>query len=107
MGLLNLYKSVLSRSDKIVKKIIDEIDKSSKKVTLNDIVKTATDSKKIIKNLKNASDKASGTGITLTNNEIKDVMKVIKSLENRGLLLKGTARKLVVKNEDFSIFLGL
>ena len=26
--------------------------------------------------------------ITLTNNEIKDIMKVIKSLENRGILLK-------------------
>ena len=26
--------------------------------------------------------------ITLTNNEIKDIMKAIKSLENRGILLK-------------------
>ena len=31
------------------KKIINEADKLSKKVTLNDIIKTATDSKKIIK----------------------------------------------------------
>ena len=37
------------------------------------------------------SSKASG--ITLTNNEIKDIMKVIKSLENRGILIKRTARK--------------
>ena len=30
----------------------------------------------------------SGSGITLTNNEIKDIMKVDKSLENRRFLLK-------------------
>ena len=35
-----------------------------------------------------------GSGITLTNNEIKYIMKVIKSLENRGVLLKGTATKI-------------
>ena len=33
-------------------------------------------------------------------------MKVIKSLENRGILLKETNKKLLVKKEDFSIFLG-
>ena len=52
-------------------------------MTLNDILKTATNSNKFIKNLKNASNKALGTGITLTNNKIKDVMKVIKSLTIR------------------------
>ena len=35
--------------------------------------------------------------ITLTNNEIKDI-KVIKSLENRGILLKGTTAN--ITNED-------
>ena len=35
-----------------------------------------------------------GSGITLTNNETKDIIKVIKSLENRGILLKGTTRKI-------------
>ena len=34
-----------------------------------------------------------GSGITLTNNEMIDFIKVIKSLENRGILLKGTTRK--------------
>ena len=34
------------------------------------------------------------SGITPTNNEIKDIMKVIKSVENRGILLKGTTRKI-------------
>ena len=46
-----------------------------------------------------------GSGITLTNNEIKDIMKVIKSLENRGMLCKGTIEKLLVKKEDFKFFL--
>ena len=35
-----------------------------------------------------------GSGITLTYNEIKDIMKVFKSLENRAILLKGTTRKI-------------
>ena len=35
-----------------------------------------------------------GWGITLTNNEIKDILKVIKSLENWGILLKGTTIKI-------------
>ena len=33
------------------------------------------------------------SGITPTNNEIKDIMKVIKSVENRGILLKGTTKR--------------
>ena len=37
--------------------------------------------------------KIHGTAITLTNNEIKDIIKVIMSLENRGVLLKGTTTK--------------
>ena len=35
-----------------------------------------------------------GSGITLTNNEIRDIMKAVKSLENRGILFKGTNRKI-------------
>ena len=35
-----------------------------------------------------------GSGITLTDNEIKYIIKVIKSLENTGILLKGTTRKI-------------
>ena len=34
-----------------------------------------------------------GSGITLNNNEIKGIMKVIKSLENRGILLKRATEK--------------
>ena len=42
-----------------------------------------------------------GSGIILTNNEIRDIMKVIKSLENRGIVLKETTKNLLVKKEDF------
>ena len=33
------------------------------------------------------------SGITLINNEIDDIIKVIKSLENRGISLKGVTNK--------------
>ena len=51
--------------------------------------------KKIKKEMLSITD----SGITLTNNEIKYIIKVIKSLENRGLLLKVTTTK--IKKEDF------
>ena len=38
-----------------------------------------------------------GPETSLTNNEIKDIKKVIRSLENRGILLKETTEK-IVKN---------
>ena len=34
------------------------------------------------------------SGITLTNNKINDIIKVIKSLENTGILSKGTTTKI-------------
>ena len=46
-----------------------------------------------------------GSGITLTNNEIKDITKVSKSLENRGILLKGTTRKITTQQGGFLNFL--
>ena len=53
------------------------------------------------KNVLQASKKSFGAGITLTDNEIKDIMKVIKSLENRGILLKGTTRNITSQKEGF------
>ena len=35
-----------------------------------------------------------GSGITPTNSEIKDIIKVIKSVENRGILLKELLKEL-------------
>ena len=46
-----------------------------------------------------------GAGITRTDNEIKDIIKVIKSLENRGILLKGTNRKITSQEGGFLNFL--
>ena len=46
-----------------------------------------------------------GSGITLTKNEIKDIMKVIKSLENRGILLRETATKMTSQKGGFLHFL--
>ena len=51
-------------------------------------------------------DKNKGLEITITNNEIKDIMKVIKSLENRGILLKGTTRKIAGQEWVCLNFLG-
>ena len=45
-----------------------------------------------------------GSGITLTNNDINSI-KVIKSLENRGILLKRTTRKITSKEGGFLNFL--
>ena len=38
-------------------------------------------------------------------NEIKDIMKVIKSLENRGILIKGTTTKMTSQEGEFLNFL--
>ena len=37
----------------------------------------------------------------ITNNEIKAFIKVIKSLENRGILVKGTATKITSQEGRF------
>ena len=42
-----------------------------------------------------------GSWTNLINNEIKDIMKVIKSLENRGILLKGTTIKITSQEGGF------
>ena len=45
-----------------------------------------------------------GSGTTLRKNEIKDIIKVIKSLEKRGILLKGTTRRITSQEEGFLNF---
>ena len=39
------------------------------------------------------------SGITITNNKIKDIIKVIKSIENRGISLKGTTGKITSQGD--------
>ena len=46
-----------------------------------------------------------GSGIALKNNETKDIMNVIKSLENRGILLKRTTTKIAHEEGGFLNFL--
>ena len=41
-----------------------------------------------------------GHGITLTNSEIKDI-KVVRSLESKGILLKGTTEKVINQTRGF------
>ena len=44
--------------------------------------------------IKNWISLVTSSAITLINHEIKDIIKVIKSLENRGISLKETTRKI-------------
>ena len=46
-----------------------------------------------------------GSGLTLTSNEIKDIVKVIRSLENRGILLKQTTTRIASQEGGFLNFL--
>ena len=105
LDLINPDKSLRFRPDKMFTKIVNEADKLSKKVTNNDIKKIAANSRNFMHNSKNTSDNVLGTGITLTNNEIKYIMKVIESLENRGILLKGTTRKITSQERRLLNFL--
>ena len=56
------------------------------------------------KKIKNKISSIAGSGITLTNNGIKDIMKIIKSLQNRGIVLKGTTRKVTGQEGGFLNF---
>ena len=53
--------------------------------------------KLIVRKIKKGISLITGLWITLTNNEINDIVKVIKSLVNRGILLKGLLETLVFK----------
>ena len=47
-----------------------------------------------------------GIRLTLISNGMKDIMRVITSLEKRGILLKGTARKIAGQEGGLFNFLG-
>ena len=57
------------------------------------------------KKIKKGISSITRSGITLKNNEIKDIIKIIKSLENKGILLKGTTRKITSQEGGFLNFL--
>ena len=43
------------------------------------------------------------SAIKLTNNEIKHIVKVTNSIENRGILLKGTSKKITSQKRGLLI----
>ena len=74
------------------------------KIGVSDIIKTADTFNNII-NILEINVKCFGSGITLTSNEIKDIIKVVESLENRGVLLKGSGRIITSQKGRFSKYL--
>ena len=78
----------------------------SNKVSLDDVIKIADVSRNFLPDPKKFLSGLTifGTRIILTKNEVKDIVKVFKSLENRGILLKRTIRK--ITSQDLSISLG-
>ena len=73
------------------------------KVSDNRFNKTVTVANIFIKKLPKAE--LMGSGITLKNNEIKDIAKTIKSLEDRGILLKITTGKITSQEGGLLNFL--
>ena len=59
------------------------------------------------KKIKKRISSSKVSGITIASNEIKDIMKVIKFLENRGVLIKGTTRKVTRQEGRFLMIAGL
>ena len=59
----------------------------------------------LIKKFKKRFSSVTGSGITLTTNEIENIIKIMKHLENRGILLKGTTRKAASQEGGFLNFL--
>ena len=80
----------------------------SNKVSFDDVIKIADISRKFLPDSKKFladHTKKCRTRITLTNNEINDIMKVMKSVENRGILLNGTPRKISRQERGFLNFI--
>ena len=59
----------------------------------------------LLKKIKKYISSIKGSGTALTKNEKADIMKVIKSLENRGILSKGTTGKINSQKAECWIFL--
>ena len=87
----------LFHQDKTLNQIVNKADELSKKVSLYDVLEGFNFAKDDLQ----ASKKEFGEGITLTTKERKDVIKVIKSLENRGILLKETTRKITSQERSY------
>ena len=95
---------ISSLANSIKNSFVKELkNKDPKKIDSNLFVYTERNiiGKKIKKGISSNTD----SRITLTNNEIKDIIKEIKSLENRGTLLKRTTTKITSQEGGFLNFL--
>ena len=81
----------------------------SNKVSFDDIMKIADVFKNFLPDPKKdlTVSTVSRKGITVTNNAVKDIIKVIKSLEEGGILFKGTSTKITRQEERFLYFFKL
>ena len=86
----------------VLHKIANKAKDLFNKVSLDEVIKTADISRNFFPDFKSIL----GTGITLINSEIKYIVNVIKSLENKGILLKETTRKITCQKGGFLNFLS-
>ena len=86
-------------------KAISEFSSIAEKVSKAEIIlKAVSDAGSNLVNSKiniNPLTLFSGSELTVAKNEIKDITEVIRSLENRGILLKRTTRKIGSKKGGF------
>ena len=86
-----ILPEITSLADPIINSFVKELKNTDTKKINKDILVDA--GLNIIgKKIKKGISSITGSGITPTNNEIKDIMNVIKSLDDRGILIKGTTR---------------
>ena len=78
-------------------------NKDPKKIDSNILAETGF--KMIVKKIKKIVSSITDSGRTLTNNEKKDIMKVSISSGSRGILIKGTSRKITGQEGAFLNFL--
>ena len=91
-GILNLAMAPIKRFFSLENSIAKELKNGGAKKINSDILVDAG-LNLLGSKIKKGISSITGSGITLTNNEIKDIIKVIKSLGHRGILLKRTTRK--------------
>ena len=84
------YAAPKSRTKKLIKEV-PELTTDAKRYCVN----------KEINKFKNDFTVNEGSGITPTKNETKDIIQVIKFLENRGIILKETTRKITSQKGGF------
>ena len=99
-----IIPEITSLVNPIINSVVKELKNTGTKKLNKDILVDA--GLNIIgKKIKKGISLITGAGITLTNNKIKDIRKVIKSLKNRGILLRETTTKITSQEGGFLNFL--